>query len=320
LRTDLLRTRLLTVGLLVLAAGCASARPHPAPTVAPRVALADVLAAVRTAPALRSVPADLTPRLATAADDLGFDNGKCEAAPAADRVDACTFGDPASSTRVVLYGDSHAGMWLPAMIRIADERHWQLRLYGKPACPTPRLTFYNQQQSRPFDECDRFRDFVVGRIRAERPQLVVVTNESFSQKLDRGVLVTPAQWRAGLTRTLTTLQATGARVVVLGDTPVLDQSAPECLAAHTRNITACFTTRVAATRRVWNGADQAAAASTGSGYVSVLPWLCTAVCTPVIGNVTVYRNRFHLTATYARMLSGVLEDALLKTFPADTAP
>jgi hypothetical protein len=278
-----------------------------------------VLTAVRTAAAIRALPAELTPRLATAAADVGFDNGKCEAGPDADRVDACTFGDPAGSTKVVLYGDSHAGMWVPAMLRIATERHWQLRLYGKPACPAPRLAFYNQQRSRPFAECDRFRDFVLGQIRAERPQLVVVTNESFSQKLNRGVLVTPAQWQAGLTRTLAALRGTGARVVVLGDTPVLDASGPECLAAHARNVAACATTLAAATRRVWNGADQAAAAATGSGYVSVLPWLCTTVCTPVIGNVTVYRNRFHLTATYAGMLSGVLEDALLKTFPAGAA-
>lgn len=320
MRSDLRRTGLLMVLTVIAVAGCAPARPHPVqPTVEPRIALADVLTAVRTASAVRAVPADLTPRLATAAGDVGFDNATCEAGPDADRVDACTFGDPAGSTKVVLYGDSHAGMWLPAMIRIATERHWQLRLYGKPACPAPRLPFYDQQRSRPFVECDRFRDFVLDRIRAERPQFVVVTNESFSQKLDRGVLVTPAQWQAGLTRTLTALHDTGARVVVLGDTPVLDQSGPECLAAHTRNITACFTTRSAATRRVWNGADQAAAAATGSGYVSVLPWLCTAVCTPVIGNVTVYRNRFHLTATYAGMLSGVLADALLKTFPAGAA-
>jgi hypothetical protein len=86
--------------------------------------------------------------------------------------------------------------------------------------------------------------------------------------------------------------------VVLGGMPVLDESAPECVAAHARSITACSTTRVAATRHLMNAPDS----------VPVLPWLCTAVCTPVIGNVM---NRFYLTATYARMLSGVLEHALL---------
>jgi hypothetical protein len=47
----------------------------------------------------------------------------------------------------------------------------------------------------------------------------------------------------------------------------------------------------------------------------VLPWLCGPVCTPVIGNVLVYRNQFDLTATYARMLNGVLETALVRARP-----
>lgn len=311
---------LLTGG--AMACGDASpARTRPADPPAPRVSLTDVLAAVRKAPATRAAPPDLTPSVATAGDDMGFDNEKCEAAPAADRLAApCVFGDRASDVRVVLFGDSHAGMWLPAMMPIALRRHWRLEFYGKPACPTPRLTFWNQQEGRPFVECDRFRDFVLGQIQASRPALVIVTNESFSQKLDRGVLITPAQWQAGLTKTLATLSRSASRVVVLGDTPVLDESAPDCLAAHAANLTACFTTRAKATERVWNDADRAAAIATGSDYLPVLPWLCGTVCTPVIGNMIVYRNRFHLTATYSRMLTGVLEDALVKTDPGAAMP
>jgi hypothetical protein len=36
--------------------------------------------------------------------------------------------------------------------------------------------------------------------------------------------------------------------------------------------------------------------------------------------VLVYRNRFDLTATYSRMLNGVLEDALVRSFPPENAP
>ena len=305
---------LLIHGLLVAGTVACTVAPPPAPRrstpPAPAIALADVLAAVRKAPAIRTLPADLTPSLTTAGDDLGFDNDKCEAGPAADHVDACVFGDPASSTKVVLYGDSHAGMWLPALLEIARRRHWQLRSFGKPACPAAHLSVWNQQQGRPFAECDRFRAYAEGQILAERPGLVLVTSESYAQKADRGVPITAAGWQAGLTGTLGTLRRSGARVVVIGDTPVLTESAPDCLAAHPKNVPACGTTRAAATERVWNAADQAAARATGSGYVSVLPWLCTAVCTPVIGNVLVYRNRFHLSATYARLLNGVLEGAL----------
>ncbi|MFC3737580.1 SGNH hydrolase domain-containing protein [Paractinoplanes deccanensis] len=284
------------------------------------MALPSVLAAVRKAPALRALPPDLTPSLVTTADDVGFDNDTCEAGPKADRIEPCVFGDRASATDVVLYGDSHAGMWLPAMKEIAERRHWRLQFFGKPACPTPKITFWNQQESRVFTECDRFRSYVAAHVASARPELVVVTNASFSHKRGRGVPITPEQWRAGLAETLRTLRQAADHVVVLGDIPVLDQSGPECLSAHVADISACFTSRTAATARVWNAAESAAARATGAGYVSVLPWLCTTVCTPVIGNVGVYRNRFHLTATYARMMNGVLEEALVKHFPQDAVP
>ncbi|HEX5204769.1 MAG TPA: SGNH hydrolase domain-containing protein [Actinoplanes sp.] len=318
------RTRLLpALVILALLAACGDGQPAPRPTdqPVPRIALAGVLDAVRKAPALRKVPADLTPSIAGAGADLGFDNEKCEVAPAADRIaEPCVFGDPAGAERVVLYGDSHAGMWLPAMKEIAQRRHWRLEFYGKPACPTPALSFWNQQEQRPFVECGRFRDFVLARVRRSRPGLVVVTNESFAQRTGPGELITPGQWQTGLTRTLRALSPAAGRVVVLGDTPVLDQSAPDCLAAHGSNLAACFTTETKATARVWNAADRSAAGRAGADYISVLPWLCTTICTPVIGNVMVYRNRFHLTATYSRMLNGVLEDALDRSDPAARAP
>jgi len=313
------RTRWLPCLILILVAACTPAtppRPRQADQPVPRVALSAVLAAVQRAPGIRTLPPDLTPSLATTAQDLGFDNEKCEVAPAADRIEACVFGDRASAHKVVLYGDSHAGMWLPALREIAERQHWRLRFYGKPACPALHLTVWNQQERRPFEECDRFRDFVTAQIRAERPDLVVVTNESFSQKRGRGQLISPREWQTGLTRMLSGLRRSAGQVVVLGDTPVLAESAPDCLAAHPRDVAACASTRAEATARVWNGADQAAARATGSAYVPVLPWLCGTMCTPVIGNITVYRNRFHLTATYSRMLTGVLEEALLKELGA----
>src|SRR5689334_315503 len=311
------RTRLLpALMILALLTACGDGKPAPRPVdqPAPRIALSSVLAAVRKAPAIRRTPADLTPSVASAGQDLGFDNEKCEVAPAADRIaQPCVFGDPASGMRVVLYGDSHAGMWLPAMKEIAQRKHWRLEFYGKPACPTPELSFWNQQEQRPFAECGRFHDFVVTRVRQTRPDLVVVTNESFSQKTGRGELITPRQWEAGLRKTLMSLSMVAKRVVLLGDTPVLDQSTPDCLAAHGSNLAACFTTRAKATARVWNAADESAARDAGAAYISVLPWLCSSICTPVIGNVMVYRNRFHITGTYSRMLNGVLEDSLDKT-------
>ena len=275
---------------------------------------ATVLSAVRRAPAVRVPPGNLSP-----AGGLGFDNERCETPPAADRIEPCVFGDRASATDVVLYGDSQAGMWLPAMIEIAERRHWRLQFLGKPACPTPAITFWHQRERRSFGECDRFRAFATGRIAAIRPELVVVADGSFAQRRGAGVPVTPAAWQAGLTHTLRVLRRAARNVLVLGDLPVLAESAPECLAAR-RDVMSCSTSLRRATERVWHDADAAAARTTGAGYLSVLPWLCTALCTPVIGDVVVYRHRFQLTGTYARLLNGVLEEALDERFPQVDVP
>jgi hypothetical protein len=317
---NLVLTLATLAGLLTACTASATPGPHPSPEPVARLPLTKVLAAVRRAPAIRALPSRLRPSLIEARQDLGFDSDKCEAAPSATRIDACVFGDPASSTRVVLFGDSHAAMWLPAMIEIAQRRHWQLRFFGKPACPVPDMTFWSQRDGRAFTECDRFRSFAEGQILASRPALVLLTSESYIQKTGPDQTVTATEWQGGFTRTLAAVRRSGARVVVIADTPVLARSGPECLAAHARNIVTCFTTRDMATGRVWTGAEQAAAQATGSGYVPVLPWLCGAVCTPVVGNVLVYRNQFDLTATYSRMLNGVLEAALVRQFPQESAP
>jgi hypothetical protein len=310
----------LVAGLLTACTATDRPEPHPSAEPAPRLPLTKVLAAVRRAPAIRTLPSRLHPALTDAGSDLGFDSDKCEAGPSATRIDACVFGDPASSTRVVLFGDSHASMWLPAMIEIAQRRHWQLRFFAKPGCPIPDITFWSPREGRAFTECDRFRSFAEGQILASRPDLVLVTSQSYTQKTGPDQTVTATEWQGAFTRTLGSLRRSGARVVVIGDTPVLTRSAPECLAAHARNIVTCFTTRAMATSRVWGGAEEAAARATGSGYVSVLPWLCGAVCTPVVGNTLVYRNQFDLSATYSRMLNGVLEGALVRQFPQESAP
>jgi len=272
--------RLIAGLLATLLAGCA-VTPPPQPPDPPERSLAQVLAAVRQAPAIRTLPPDLTPSLSTAAQDVGFDSDRCEAGPDADRIDPCVFGDRASATDVILWGDSRAGMWLPAMREIAPRRHWRLQFFGKPRCPAahPRSSV---------GPCDRFRAYVIERIRAVRPELLVISNVPDARLPSR----------------------TAERLVVLGDIPVLPESGPSCLARNARHVPACFTSRPAAT------GGHRPEERAGLIYIPVLPWLCSAVCTPVIRNVLVYRNRFQLTATYARMLSGVLSDALDLPAPA----
>ena len=53
----------------------------------------------------------------------------------ADRVPICTLGDPKGTRLIVVYGDSHAPMWIPAFSNFARLEHWRLVVFGKLGCP-----------------------------------------------------------------------------------------------------------------------------------------------------------------------------------------
>ena len=63
-----------------------------------------------------------------------------------------------------------------------------------------------------------------------------------------------------------------------------------------------------------------AAQDVGALFVNVIPWMCSAVCTPIIGNMLVYENQYHITKTYATYLSGALESALAPVLGSSTTP
>ena len=46
----------------------------------------------------------------------------------------CVYGDPQGTRTAVLFGDSHAAQWLPALDRYARDRGWRLEYHTKAAC------------------------------------------------------------------------------------------------------------------------------------------------------------------------------------------
>ena len=75
-----------------------------------------------------------------------------------------------------------------------------------------------------------------------------------------------------------------------------------------RNI--CSAPRDTALQGVQLKAEARAAKSVGARYVNVVSWFCSDVCSPVIGDTGVYRNQFHTTAAFGRLVSGPVGRAL----------
>ena len=281
--------------------------------------------ALNAAQSITHVPADLTPKLSNQNDIEVLNNGDCSAQYTAPHVgiDAlhfgeCTYGDPTGTRLLDIFGDAHAGMWLTAIRDAAERTGWQVRIFYLPACPAPDLTFYSVATHSPNDACNRFRTAAIAAIRTTHPAMVVVTSASL-QHVTRDLLVTPAQWEAGYSRTLSLLKMPGTQLVVMGDIPYLTRDDPVCLAAHESDVQACATPLSVAETDVLTSAEQQAATANGAEYINPAPWICSHICEPIVGNIRVYNDQYDLSATYAKSLSGVVQTALELTATATTA-
>mgnify|MGYP001390962762 CR=1 FL=1 len=314
------------VGIAIGFTGCGGHKSGPVPArtptpdaVAAAAPLADVLHLVAAAPAIKTLPSGLTPDLADVSKDLGVDEsrtGRCFLGIEQTESPACVFGDPTGSRTVVLLGDSHAFMWMPAFDTLGKRLHWKVVLLSKAACPPGDMSLYNTTARAPYPQCDRWHDYAVARINQMNPDLVVLTTATVGLEDGDGKPVSGDVWSAALQKTLNLLTSSKTKRVVLGDIPRLGIgpnafiSGPECLAAHEHDVQTCSTPTQVAVSQTLNQAEQTAAAQAAAQYVDVIPWFCSSACTAVIGNMVVYWDSAHITRTYATYLSGALQSAL----------
>lgn len=226
----------------------------------------------------------------------------------------CVYGDPSSRTTVVLFGDSHAMQYFPALDPIARKRGWRLVGLTRAGCQVGDVDY--------LDGCNAWRENTMRRIeRRERPQLVVVSNSTSSrlrvkvdgERVDRRT--SQPIFQAGFERTLRRLRRTGATVAVIRDQLWIPFEPADCVAEHAKDLRRCDVAR----KRTPGMSFDAAAASRVPGVRAIDPLdaLCTSRrCPAVIGNALVYRDRLHLSATFAR----TLERWLAKRLPAPAAP
>ena len=270
----------------------------------------------------KRMPANMTPRLTAAAGDVPAIYGDlCHLNYEDARQDRpCVYGDPNGAKTMYLIGDSHAAHWFPGFDQAARDRGWKLVALTKSACQVPSVLVWNVPLKKPYTACAQWRDQVFARARADHPALIVLA----SNDLDNGGMIDAAGrriptvghaddplWVQGWQASFGKLAQPGTKLVLLQDSPWPQGDAPECLAAHARDITACD--RPLAKSIVEpNRRKLVAAAARAAGVTVVDPtsWFCTATCPPVIGNTLVYKDNSHLTTAYARLLAPLLNAAI----------
>ena len=264
-----------------------------------------------------AAPANLRPSLRGARGDLpGIYNDGCHLDAAVTTPGPCTFGDPTSTTTVALFGDSHAAQWFPALAQLADQHRWRLLVLTKKGCPTASISVFSPMVNRELRECDAWRVNVAARLAAEQPDLLLMSSYRYRQTGAWAGVDGNQAWQRGLSDTLAAYRPLAGRVLVLGDTPTPAGDIPACVSANLSRVSACVNPRAEAVRDDRLGVEQGVAAAYDSAFVSTSNWLCSpSACPVIVGDVLVYRDANHLTATAASWLAPYLDAAVAPLLP-----
>lgn len=232
----------------------------------------------------------------------------------------CILGAANSGRTVVLFGDSHADHWSTPLAEIAKSRGWRLVTYMKSSCPAAQVQAWNEVLAREYAECDEWRRRALDEIAALRPELVIVSQYSYSYVENRvngelEHLVGRDAWAEGLRGSADRLRKAGAEVVLIRDVPVHRSYLDKCVARSLwqgRGAEACDTPRDQAIDERVFAAEQAAVAGMGGvRYVDLTGQFCDARnCPAMIGGKLTFRDRHHIATPYAASLAAPLQRAI----------
>jgi peptidoglycan/LPS O-acetylase OafA/YrhL len=198
--------------------------------------------------------------------------------------------------RIVVVGDSHAQQLTGALLPIAQQHNWQILTIVRGACPFSTASEVVPDEA----DCLAWNAAAADEIMAMRPD-AVVTLASRDARVGQ-TEQTPAgfveQWRR--------LDAEGIPVLALRDNPRFDHSVPDCVQTRPEDIGGCGVNRADVYRPTPPWADLPDVPPNVT-FVDIADAVCDAErCPPVIGNVLVYMDDNHLTATYSTSMSDLL--------------
>jgi len=226
----------------------------------------------------------------------------------------CEFGNTESDRTVVIYGDSHAAMWIPALDRIGERNDWKVIQLTKPGCIVPDFPNYSNSLGREYTECSEFRDWAVEQIERIQPDVLILTSAGKGiLRSDDGEPTSeglPEVWETGLDSMLERLTPLAGRVVLLGDMAYPSGPGIDCLSEHPDDVSACNTPYEDAVLVEHNAMERRVAEAHGVEYVDIIPWFCTdTTCPAVIGGITTHRDAMHINENYVVFLSSALAES-----------
>jgi SGNH domain (fused to AT3 domains) len=215
---------------------------------------------------------------------------------------ACAFGDTSASQSIVLYGDSFALQWVPALNELGIADHFKVLVYVRIGCPFADKAVRDYLGSVD-SGCLPYRAGVVSAINSMRPapQLVLAA-EDFYKIASNGSGISSRQWAAAVAKSLSQLAVHRIPVGVVLGTPAARYDPSQCLAAHPSKVLACNTPIASAFSKAADSRFATAIRGAHAFVVNVSMLMCGNSCPDILHNTLVHADRWHLSASYVQAL------------------
>ncbi len=225
----------------------------------------------------------------------------------------CQAGDSSSKKVIVVYGDSHASMWMSAIDSIGKKYGYKVHLFAKLACPLVEVPVWSYQLNRPFTECTQWQQKVYPLIDALNPEIIIVTDQWKPAVVDgkKSDFDTPFVWEKEFPTAMARVAKMADKVFVIGNNPSLTQDPVDCASKPRVNLALCSAGRTQADNAKFNGIEAKATKNIGGTYIDTVAWACTAsLCPIVINDKLAYFDQWHFSESYIKYLMPALETKL----------
>jgi hypothetical protein len=272
-------------------------------TIVPKaMTLPAVVNAVKTALTGAPVPTNLTPPV----DQLhvyGFPSLDCSPSagdPTTQTI--CHMGNTKSTNKIVVFGDSHALMWMPTILAMAQVDAWNVIPLIRKGCEVPTWTGngYSWDPASSIGPCHAWYSWARQQAQLLRPEVELISG-CCSGSATGSTATTMRQTYAA---TAAALRPFARNVIVVEDEEGIKAQPVDCLLAAGATLRSCMTTQTGADIAFNNGLPQLAKAK-HFGFLKTRGWFCYQnQCPMVVGTTVVYADTGHLTVEYAQRLTG----------------
>ncbi|MBO0603285.1 acyltransferase [Sporosarcina sp. E16_3] len=223
-----------------------------------------------------------------------YENPNCFAINSV-KVKKCSYGVLTNpSYTVALVGGSHSGHWFPALEVLAEDLNFQIDVYNHDGC-----RFTNEDPEHYLTKaCLKWNENLIEHLKEDPPDLVFTTST-----LNRRKTIPPGyinQWKE--------LEGIST-VFAVRDNPRMKKNIPSCLEKKENPLSCAIPRDKGVSKEVpW---ENTGGIPSNVIFADLTDYFCDqTTCYPVIGNIVVYRDNNHITATYAKTLALPLKEPL----------